>query len=254
MGIAVAELEFLIRIKDHIRGDALQLGRQGMHIVFRQDIFNAAYETFKRYFPDGNIDDILATRPHADALFTYLGASTVESLDYSPFEEATIIHDLNNPVPPELQNRFDFIYDGGTIEHVYDIKTTMENIKKMLRVGGIFAGLSVADGCLGHGFYQFSPELYRTVFSEENGYKILSYELVDITDLGARFVPLETPPKGQRQEFRLQSAVSVNNGFVIQKVRDIDVTPEYQQSDYVANWDHYNGRVNQNPNVLVYRT
>ena len=252
MGIAVAELEFLIRIKQYIKGDALQLGRQGMHIVFQQDIFNAALETFKRYYPDGNINDILATRPHADALFTFLGAKTVESLDYSPFEQASIIHDLNKPVPPELCNRFDFIYDGGTIEHVYDIKTTMENIKSMLRVGGIFAGLSVADGCMGHGFYQFSPELYRTVFSEENGYKIHVFDLVEITDLWAKFTPLEAPPKGQRQEFRLQAQNAINNGFVIEKLREEKVTPEYQQSDYVANWDHYNNMVN--PNVFVYRT
>ena len=191
MGIAVAELEFLIRIKDYIKGDALQLGRQGMHIVFRQDIFDSAQEVFKKYFPEGNIGDILATRPHADALFTYLGANTVESIDYSPFEQASIIHDLNKPVPSELHNRFDFIYDGGTIEHIYDVKTTMENIKSMLKVGGIFAGLSVADNCLGHGFYQFSPELYRTVFSEEAGYKIHSFELVEITDHSAKFIPLE---------------------------------------------------------------
>ena len=254
MGIGVAELEFVLRIKDYIRGDALQLGRQGMHIVWTQESFNAAYETFKRYQPDGNFDDILATRPHADAMFKYLGASTVESLDYSPFEDASIIHDLNNPIPPELYNRFDFIYDGGTIEHIYDIKMTMENIKGMLRVGGIFAGLACADGCLGHGFYQFSPELYRTVFSEENGYKIHVFDLVATSDTFGTFTPLPAPPKGQRQEIKQPTPLSLQNGFVIEKLREDAKVPEYQQSDYVANWDYYKSRTNSTPNTLVYKT
>ena len=187
-------------------------------------------------------------------MFKFLGASTIETLDYSPFEGASIIHDLNTPIPDELKNRFDFIYDGGTIEHVYDIKTTMENIKGMLKVGGIFAGLSVADGCLGHGFYQFSPELYRTVFSEEAGYKIHKFELVEITDHWAKFTDLAPPPKGQRQEFRLQSQNAVNNGFVIEKLREGDTSGDFQQSDYVANWEYFNNRNNQNPNVFTYKT
>jgi len=32
-----------------------------------------------------------------------------------------IIHDLNRPIPDTLSGTFDFIYDGGTLEHVFDL-------------------------------------------------------------------------------------------------------------------------------------
>src|SRR5262245_60965155 len=35
----------------------------------------------------------------AEPLFKVLGAKTVDSIDYSDFEGASIVHDLNQPVP-----------------------------------------------------------------------------------------------------------------------------------------------------------
>lgn len=69
-------------------------------------------------------------------LFNMLGFSAVSAMDISDYEGAGILHDLNRPVPKELYSKFDLIYDGGTMEHVYDAPMVMENIGNMLNVGG----------------------------------------------------------------------------------------------------------------------
>jgi len=234
MGIDVSAMAFLMMNKKYVKGDVLQLGRQGMHLGWNQVDANNGRKVFEAMDTENKFQDIFSTNPHADGFFTYLGADKVDSMDYSDFEQASIVHDLNNPVPKELENKFDFIYDGGTIEHIYDVKTVMENIKKMLKLNGIFAGLAVGNNSLGHGFYQFSPELYRTVFSEEAGYQIHSLQLIENTDI-PNFIDLPTPPKGERQEMRTKD-VPIYVCFIIEKIKEVSDTKNFQQSDYLKNW------------------
>ena len=53
-------------------------------------------------------------------LKSYLGISSLAILDYSEYEGATIVHDLNQPVPEHLHGRFDAVIDGGSFEHVFN--------------------------------------------------------------------------------------------------------------------------------------
>ena len=43
---------------------------------------------------------------------------------------------------------------------------------EMIAVGGHFISLAPANNYLGHGFYQFSPELFFRVLSPANGFQI----------------------------------------------------------------------------------
>jgi hypothetical protein len=70
------------------------------------------------------------------ALLRLLGASHVLALDHSSYEGAEIIHDLNKPIPPELQNIADFIIDGSTLDNVFDPAMVLRNFAAMLRPGG----------------------------------------------------------------------------------------------------------------------
>jgi hypothetical protein len=45
----------------------------------------------------------------------------VSSVDASDYEGATIVHDLNIPIPRELVEQFDIVWDGGTLEHVLQL-------------------------------------------------------------------------------------------------------------------------------------
>jgi len=100
----------------------------------------------------------------------YLHATYVDEIDASPFEGASIIHDMNYPIPGEYHQQYDFLYDGGTTEHIFDIKQCFANINDLVKPGGCVAISVPANNWLGHGFYQFSPELYYRYFSLMNGF------------------------------------------------------------------------------------
>jgi hypothetical protein len=102
----------------------------------------------------------IASEKFADLFLIKLGFTSIRSMDASDFEDADIIHDLNKPVPEELHGTIPFLYDGGTIEHVFDIATAFKNVISLLSVGGVAMFTSPANSQCGHGFYQFSPELF----------------------------------------------------------------------------------------------
>src|SRR6266536_647665 len=55
-----------------------------------------------------------------DGLLRLLGAKEIVSVDQSDFEGATLIHDLNEPFPQSQREQYTFVYDGGTLEHVFN--------------------------------------------------------------------------------------------------------------------------------------
>jgi len=100
------------------------------------------------------------TEPQGVAFFRLLGVTEVLALDCSPYEGADIVHDLNCPAPEALHDRFDLIVDGGTTEHVFDVRQALTNIARMLKIGGRVIHISPANNWVNHGFYQFSPTLF----------------------------------------------------------------------------------------------
>jgi SAM-dependent methyltransferase len=108
----------------------------------------------------------------ADAYLRLLGAREVSALDVSGYEGADIVHDLNEPVPAELERRFDVVLDGGSLEHVFDVPTALRSYMRMVRPGGRLIVATMANNHCGHGFYQLSPELFFRALSESNGYRV----------------------------------------------------------------------------------
>jgi len=107
---------------------------------------------------------------YAEPFFKALGEGIVDSLDYSDYEGASIIHDLSIPVPDDLKNRFTFVFDGGLLEHVYNFPIALRNAMDMVSIGGHLVLCTPGNNWFGHGFYQFSPELFYSVLREENGF------------------------------------------------------------------------------------
>jgi SAM-dependent methyltransferase len=90
-----------------------------------------------------------------------VGFQQSETMDYSDFEEADHLFDLNSDTLPEhLLGRFDVIIDGGTIEHVFHVPNALKNVHKMLKVGGRVIHVVPSSNYLDHGFYSFSPTLF----------------------------------------------------------------------------------------------
>lgn len=101
-----------------------------------------------------------------DSLFRSMGFQKVETLDYSAFEGANIVFDLNSSdLPSNLLSSYDVIIDHGTIEHIFHIPNTLNNIFKMLKVGGRIIHSSPSSNFVDHGFYMFSPTLFYDFYT-----------------------------------------------------------------------------------------
>lgn len=95
---------------------------------------------------------------HARVFFEMLGIREYADMDAFDFDSPTMRHDLNVPVPASLHGSFGLVVDGGTVEHVFDIRTALANIVAMLRPGGHV--IHMASFEMDHGFYALSPGLF----------------------------------------------------------------------------------------------
>jgi len=73
-------------------------------------------------------------------------------------------------VAPELLNRFGTIIDGGTLEHVFDLRQGMKNTADMLRVGGRAVHITPVNNYVNHGFVQVSQTFFHDYY-EANGFE-----------------------------------------------------------------------------------
>lgn len=112
----------------------------------------------------GCIDDV--------TLFTALGFSRVESVDFSSWEGADHLADLNLPLPAELHGRFDAVFEAGTIQHVFHLPQVLANIHALLKTGGrAIHGMATSSNHVDHGFYMYSPTLFHDFYSA-NGWRV----------------------------------------------------------------------------------
>lgn len=236
MGINPNTLRFLAR--EAKRGNTFEItamiGRQGIHVE-RNQFTRILTDEFQVGLQPSQIEEAHA-EGFADGLFQLLGAKTVDSFDYSDYEGATYIHDFNTPIPQQHKNQYTFLIDGGTLEHVFQFPTAMKNCMEMLQVGGTYFGVTPANNEMGHGFYQFSPELYFRAFSEQNGFRtdaVYLYEgrestkwleVADPQDIGRRAERVNCQPT-----YMLVRATKISE-------TDIFAKPPLQP-DYVSAWN-----------------
>ena len=208
------------------------LGRMGISMKRRE--LSRALEDFGRPHSADTLDRIYAKGPYAEQLLSELGAQAIESIDASPYEMATIVHDMNETVPPTLHDRFTTIIDHGTVEHVFNFPVAIRNCMRMLKVGGYFLSAACGNNFLGHGFYQFSPELYFRVFSEANGFLVKGVFLVEERSKGAWYRVQDPATIGERATLINGRPTYVM--LIAQKIADIPAFTTPQQSIYATAW------------------
>ena len=166
MGITRATIKFLMREgkREKLLGNVLTAGRQDIWAT-NEDIRKWSREMdfqLKNTKVAISEDKYLKEMKYVtdETFFLSLGFDSVDSIDCSDYEGSTIVHDLNEDIPENLQCKFDLIFDGGTSEHIFNFPKVLENYNKMLKVGGrIIHGLP-SSNCVDHGFYMFSPTLF----------------------------------------------------------------------------------------------
>lgn len=148
-------------------GEVLTIGRPELN-VYPQKM---AQVLKQHQLPSGPFQGTRHQKLYAEPFFYCLGARKVRALDASDFEGADLLYDLNQPVN-DLKEAFDTVYDGGTLEHVFNFPTALKSCMEMVKLGGRFFSHAPTNNWCGHGFYQLSPELFFRAFSPPNGFVI----------------------------------------------------------------------------------
>jgi SAM-dependent methyltransferase len=253
MGLLASHIHFLSmeNTKHPISGDVLTLGQQDVYTTIENAIriissygisntLGSDFDTKPKI--DSWIGTSLENNTNAQAVFTLLGADKVYACDYSDYENPDFTFDLNYPVGEEYKEKFDVIFDSGTLEHVFDVPAALKNINYMLKKGGRMIIFSPSSNSIDHGFYSFSPTLFFDYF-ESLAYKNMKAYLRETN-------PYNTNFKGKSYEYTevgdqliLFSILSVELYFFATKGSsevDLNNTKKPIQSLYTATYNESN--------------
>ena len=240
MGIDVSALGLMLRSRDMGVSfeNSVTIGRQRMYIKPRQ--LNNVRDNLIRYFGPDELKRIEEALDHPsgffEPLFEALGATETDSLDNSPYENATIIHDMNSEIPVSLQEKYSLVYDGGCLEHIFNYPAAIKNCMNLVRRDGHFITMTTANNFCGHGFYQFSPELLFRVLNEDNGFVVREAFLVE--SLPERIRCFKVPdPDVLKKRVDVRNTTPLLLWVLAQRVevKDVLASPP-MQSDYAKTW------------------
>jgi hypothetical protein len=237
MGLDVNGTQFILYAKtldvDFTR--TAMIGRQSLNLLPSDLRHNLVKFGFS--FDDALIERIFTeNHRYADAFFRSLGAKDVHSFDASDYEGATHIHDLNQNIPEQFKQQYSVIVDGGSLEHVFNFPVAIKNCMEMVQVGGYYLGITPANNFMGHGFYQFSPELFYSVFTSENGYELV--RLIAFEDRPRAEWYLVKSPASVKRRVTLTNSRPVYLLVMAKRIGDIEPLQTVpQQSDYLRTWN-----------------
>jgi hypothetical protein len=100
------------------------------------------------------------------------------------------IVDLNEPLPADLRDRFDFVIDTGTCEHCFNVGMAFRNACEAVGPGGFLVHTAPLNR-YNHGFWSFNPTIYVDYF-EDNGFFLHFLSGVECTlATGFKLFPVE---------------------------------------------------------------
>ncbi len=236
MGFDIQGLRFLLGA--HRRGVRFQntamIGRQEVHLdPIRLTRLLGAFGMGK--------DPVLARRiltqggGFAEPLLQLLGAERISSIDASGYEGASIMHDMNFPISDELKNSFSLVIDAGSLEHIFNFPTAIKNCMEIVAEGGHLLLMTPANNFTGHGFYQFSPELFFRIFSGSNGFEVERAIVCETSPEASWYQVMDPANAGRRVEL-----TTTRPAYLMVQARRVRLAPIFtevpQQSDYTVLW------------------
>jgi hypothetical protein len=228
MGFDISDLRFLLSAK------CLGLAGNSCCTLGRLNLFisQSALDATLREYGEDKIKLPNRAVHFADDILRHLGFSNLDTMDASDYEGASVVHDLNHRIPENIFNKYDMVIDGGTLEHIFNFPVALENLMRMSKVGGHVMIRTPANNQCGHGFYQFSPELFFRVFTPANGFELIRVYLVT----KGRHFHIVDPAKvhGRVELLSSDPAMLMVHAKKIAAVPDVLHTP--QQSDYLEIW------------------
>jgi hypothetical protein len=138
---------------------------------------------------------------------------------------------MNHPIPEALKGTYQTVIDSGTLEHVFNFPVAIKNCMELIKINGHYIGITPCNNFFGHGFYQFSPELYYRVFSKENGFEVQKM-IFFIDDNSTSFFDVKDPAV-VRERVILNNAYPSYLFVFARKVSQEEIFKNVpQQSDY----------------------
>jgi SAM-dependent methyltransferase len=133
----------------------------------------------------GQMRQVAETR----SVFDLLGIE-VDFVDIVASRGFEIVMDLNNPAPAEMSGRYDIVYDGGTMEHCFNVGQVMRNIASFTRVGGFIIHVNPIN-YYNHGFFNFNPTFYHDWYRQSGNEVVSPFYAMHGPVLGSRIVSLD---------------------------------------------------------------
>ena len=175
MGLIYSHFHFILEQKRKFSlnfENGITLGRQ--QIYLRKETYYKLCDTYgcpRLSLPEfGSCNDVFLNQT--------LGCN-ISSADYSDYEGAELVHDFNTALEERCYGKYDLVIDGGTLEHVFNFPQALANCMNLLKVNGHLFIFTQANNNMGHGFYQFSPELFYRALCDDNGFKVEDMILFD---------------------------------------------------------------------------
>ncbi|CUJ21996.1 hypothetical protein [Cognatishimia activa] len=239
MGVDFELFERLVELSTRFRpnGRTLMLGRHTFKVP--EKITHKFVRTLRRKEVDLNVEEIQQEDGYCETLMRKLGFGEMEAMDFSDYEGASILHDLNRPVPKALHGQFSFIFDGGTIEHVFNVPQALENAFLLLKPGGRFVSANGFNGWPAHGIYQFNPELVWTYWKRNCGCIVHDCRGIQKKPRGGNYhLPFPDPAETGRR-LRLKGKVPEGRMYLyyeIERTAESVLKDLVLQSDYETKW------------------
>jgi hypothetical protein len=154
MGINYKTLEWLEKNIKKKKLSMATIGRQELHFPTSQN-----------------------TRFADNFLFKKFNLKKLVSFDINKLEGASEIKDFDNPI--NYKKKFDIFFDGGSLQHIFNIPQALKNIIKMTKLNGTIIHTITFDGFQGFGLYQLSPEIFFNLYNKKNGFKNTKIYLIE---------------------------------------------------------------------------
>ncbi|NVK14916.1 MAG: class I SAM-dependent methyltransferase [Rhodobacteraceae bacterium] len=239
MGVDIELFERLadLSVRFQPEGRTLMLGRHTFRV--EDHIKHKFDRILRKKGLDLTHEELLQEDGYCETLMRKLGFGDMEAMDFSDYEGATLLHDLNRPVPAELEGQFSLIFDGGTLEHVFNVPMALETVFRMLKPGGRFVSANGFNGWPAHGIYQFNPELVWTFWGRNCGCIVHDCRGIHKRPRGGNYHIEFRDPAEAGKRMRLKGKIPEGRMYLyyeIEKTSTSAMKDLVLQSDYETKW------------------
>lgn len=129
MAVTVSNAKWMLLMKKKFNVDYSSVAMLGRQLL-------CVNKNVSPYF---NLQEITQSDGYSEKFWSVLAGKEahVDSFDFSDYEHATVLLDMNKPIPDEYKNKYGVVFDGGTLEHIFNYPVALHNAMNMVSRGGV---------------------------------------------------------------------------------------------------------------------